>query len=69
MGVIGMSRQFFSTLVGMEFGSHDFDDEPKKSFLISSSVAYSKSIWRYTLFLALFGKKYIFAYLTLKLIC
>ena len=44
MGVIGMSRQFFSTIVGMEFGSHDFDDEPQKNFLISSSVAHSKSL-------------------------
>ena len=43
MGVISMSRGFFSTLVGMEFRSHDFDDEPKKGFLISSSVAHSKS--------------------------
>ena len=38
-----MSREFFSTLVGMEFRSHDFDHEPKKGFLISSSVAHSKS--------------------------
>ena len=44
MGVIGMSRQFFSTLVGMEFGSHDFVDEPPKSFLISSSGAHFKSL-------------------------
>ena len=28
----------------MEFRSHDFDDEPKKGFLISSSVAHSKSV-------------------------
>ena len=27
----------------MEFRSHDFDDQPKKGFLISSSVAHSKS--------------------------
>ena len=45
MGVISMSRQFFSTLVGMEFRSHDFDDKPKKGFLISSSVAHSKSFF------------------------
>ena len=25
-----MPREFFSTLVRMEFRSHDFDDEPKK---------------------------------------
>ena len=25
-----MSREFFSTLVGMKFRSHDFDDEPEK---------------------------------------
>ena len=43
MGVISMSREFFSALVGMEFRSHDFDDEPKKGFLISSSVTHSKS--------------------------
>ena len=38
-----MSREFFSTLVGMEFRSHDFDNEFKIGFLISSSVAHSKS--------------------------
>ena len=38
-----MSREFFSTLVRMGFRSHDFDDESKKGFLISSSVAHSKS--------------------------
>ena len=37
MGVINMSRQFFNTLVGMGSRSHDFDDELKISFLISSS--------------------------------
>ena len=44
MGVICMSRQFFSTLVGMELGSHDFADEPKKNFLILSSVCRSFKI-------------------------
>ena len=38
-----LSRQFFSTLVGMGSRSHDFDDELKISFLISSSVACSKT--------------------------
>ena len=28
-------RQFFSTIVGMVSGSHDFEDEPKISFLFS----------------------------------
>ena len=42
-GVISMSRQLFSMLVGMRFKSHDFDDEPNISFLISSSVARSKT--------------------------
>ena len=27
-----MSREFFSTLVRMEFRSHDFDDESKRAF-------------------------------------
>ena len=39
-----MSRQFFNTLVGKGSRSHDFDDEPKISFLISSSDARSKTI-------------------------
>ena len=39
-----MSRQIFSTLVGMGSGSHDFDDELKMCFLISFSVARSKTI-------------------------
>ena len=38
-----MSRQFFNTLVGMGYRSHDFDDELKISFLISSSDARSKT--------------------------
>ena len=36
-----MSREFLN--VRMEFRSHDFDDEHKKGFLISSFVAHSKS--------------------------
>ena len=43
MGVIIMSRQFFNMLVGMGSKSHDFDDELKISFLISSSDARSKT--------------------------
>ena len=43
MGVIIMSRQFFNTLVGMGSRSHDFDDELKLSFLISSSDARLKT--------------------------
>ena len=43
MGVINISRQFFSTLVGIVSRSHDFDDELKISFLISSSFARSKT--------------------------
>ena len=43
MGAINRSRQFFSTLVEMESRSHDFDDELKISFLISSSVARSET--------------------------
>ena len=43
MGVINISRQFFSTLVGMGSRSHDFDDELKRSYLISSSFARSKT--------------------------
>ena len=43
MGVINMSRQFFNTLVRMGCRSHDFDDELKISFLISSSDALSKT--------------------------
>ena len=42
MGVTSISRQYFSTFVEMGFRSHDFDDELKISFLISSSVARSK---------------------------
>ena len=42
MGVTNISRKFFSTLVGMGSRSHDFDDELKINFLISSSVARSK---------------------------
>ena len=42
MGVTIISKQFFSTLVGMGSRSHDFDDELKISFLISSSAARSK---------------------------
>ena len=38
MGVTNISRQFFSTLVGMGSRSHDFDDKLKISFLNSSSV-------------------------------
>ena len=38
-----MSRQFFNTLVGMGSRSHDFDDELKIIFLISSSDARSKT--------------------------
>ena len=37
MGVINISRQFFIFFVGMGSRSHDFDDELKISFLISSS--------------------------------
>ena len=43
MGAINISRHFFSTLVGMGSRSHDFDDELKISFLISFSVARSKT--------------------------
>ena len=43
MGIINMSRQFTNTLVGMGSRSHDFDDELKISFLISSSDALSKT--------------------------
>ena len=43
IGVINMSRQFFNTFVGMGSRSHDFDDELKISFSISSSDARSKS--------------------------
>ena len=42
MRAINISRQFFSTLVGVESRSHDFDDELKISFLILSSVAHSE---------------------------
>ena len=48
MGVTNyISRQFFSTFVGMGSRSHDFDDELKLSFLISSSVARSKEFILY----------------------
>ena len=43
MGVINTSRQFFNTVVGMGSRSHDFDDELKISFLISSSDARTKT--------------------------
>ena len=43
MRVINISRQYFSTLVGMGFRSHDFEDELKISFLISSSGARLKT--------------------------
>ena len=39
-----MSRQFFNTLVGKGSRSHDFDDELKISFSISSSDARSKTV-------------------------
>ena len=42
MAVTNISRQYFSTCEGMGSRSHDFDDELKISFLISSSVARSK---------------------------
>ena len=38
-----ISRQFISTLVWAGFRLHDFDDELKISFLISSSVPRSKT--------------------------
>ena len=38
-----MSSHFFNTLVGMGSRSHDFDDELKISFVISSSDARSKT--------------------------
>ena len=44
MGVINISIQFFSTHVKMGFGSHDFEDELKISFLITPSVADSKKV-------------------------
>ena len=44
MGVINMSRQLFNTLVGMGYRSHNFDDELKISFLISSSDARLKAL-------------------------
>ena len=47
-----MSRQFFSTLVGMGSRSHDFDDELKISFSISYSVVRSKTLF--------FNKIYVF---------
>ena len=42
MGVINISREFFNTLVGMRSRSHDFDDELKISFLISSLTHFQK---------------------------
>ena len=42
LGVTNISRQFFRTFVGMGSRTHDFDDELRISFLISSSVARSK---------------------------
>ena len=42
MGVTNISRQYFSTFVGMGSRSHDSDDELKISFLTSYSVARSK---------------------------
>ena len=47
VGVINMSRQFFNTLVEMVSRSHDFDDELKISFFISSSDAFSKPFGLY----------------------
>ena len=38
-----MLNNFFSTLVVMGFRSHDVDNEPKISFLISYSVAHTKT--------------------------
>ena len=42
MGDFNMSRQFVNTLVGMGSRSHDFDDELKIGFLISSADAVQK---------------------------
>ena len=42
-----MSRQYFNMLVGMGSRSHDFDDELKISFLISSYDAHSKTFTLY----------------------
>ena len=42
IGVINMSSQLFNMLVGMGSTSHDFADELKISFLISSSDTLSK---------------------------
>ena len=54
MGVNNISRQFFSTLVGVGSRSHDFDNELKISLLISSYVARSKKfIFIYFQFFAL----------------
>ena len=44
MGVTNISRQYFSTFLGMGSRSDDFDDELKISFLISSSVACTKEL-------------------------
>ena len=44
MGVINISIQFFSTHVKMGSRSHDFEDEPKISLLITPSVADSKKV-------------------------
>ena len=43
MEVINMSSQIFNTLVGIGSRSHDFDDELKIGFLISSSDARSET--------------------------
>ena len=53
MGVINISRQFFSTLVEMGFILHAFDDEIKISFLILSSAARSKKFILDLIFFAL----------------
>ena len=38
-------KTIFSTLVEIGFRSHDFDDETKISFSISSSVSHSKNVF------------------------
>ena len=43
MGVINIARQFLNTFVRMGSRSHDFDDELKIGFLISSSDTLSKT--------------------------
>ena len=47
MGVTNISRQYFSLFVEIGSRSHDFDDELKMSFIISSSVARSKKFILY----------------------